>query len=116
MREFQRQCLAALEPVLDVLKTGPRWHTVKCGPNEAIKHEPGDVYCRAQFEHAGHSYDLYVYPDEAGAHVDGRWFIYERSDCQNEDLRLIAAFTRFIKYCLSGTPAKRAYRRALRAE
>ena len=116
MRDFQRQCLTALEPVLDVLDTEPRWQAVECEPNEALKHDPGDVYCRAQFEHADHSYDLFVYTDEAGAYVDGRWFIYERPDCQNEDLLLIAAFTRFIEYCLSGTPAEQAYRLALRAK
>ena len=115
MRDFQRQCLATLQPVLGALVVEPQWHAVECEPNEVLGHEAGDVYCRAEFEHGGHSYDLCVYTDEAGAHVDGRWFIYERPDCKNEDLRLIAAFTRFIEYCLSGTPAKDAYRLALRA-
>jgi hypothetical protein len=36
--------------------------------------------------------------------------------CQNEDSRLIASFTLFIGCCLSGTPAKQAYRLALRAQ
>jgi len=115
MRDFQRQCLEALQPVLDALIADPQWHAVECQPNDALGHQPGDVYCRAEFQHAGHSYDLYVYIDEAGANVDGRWFIYERPDCKNEDSRLIAAFARFIEQCLSGIPAHEAYRLARRA-
>ena len=113
MRDFQRRCLLALEPVLDALEAEPRWQVVECQADEAIDHEKGDVYCRTGFEHAGHSYDLYVYTDEAGAHVDGKWFIYERPDCKDEDARLIEAFARFIEYCLAGTSAKDAYRLAL---
>ena len=116
MREFQRQCVAALQPALDVLEVTPRWRTVECKPDESVGHVPGDVYCQTKFEHAGHIYDLYVYTDEAGADVDGQWFIYERPDCQCDDARLTSAFTRFIERCLSGTPAKEAYKTGLDAQ
>ncbi len=116
MRKFQRQCVAALQPVLDAFDATPRWRTMDCVPDEALDHRSGDVYCRATFENGGHSYDLYDYTDEAGADVDGQWFIYERPDCRNDDRRLIGVFAGFVERCLSGIPANEAYKAALRAE
>lgn len=115
MRPFPRQCLIELRSALEGLSRELLWDAVECAPDSALGHEAGDVYCRAQFEHAGRSYDLYVYTDEAGANVDGQWFIHERWDCENDDAYLISAFVRFIQYCVSGTAPGRAYRLALRA-
>lgn len=112
MRESQRQCVAALQPVLDALQTTPQWCTMDGAPDEALGHKSGDVYLRATFEPGGHSCDLYVYADEAGADVDGQWFIYERPDYQNDDVQLIGAYTRFIEHCLVGTPAREACKAA----
>ena len=109
MREFQRRCLSALGPVLGALETDVRWEHVECAADEDFGHIAGDVYCRARFEHAGHSFDLYVYTDEAGAYVDGQWFIYEWPDFKDEDSRLIKTFVRFIGACLVGTPADQSY-------
>ena len=72
--------------------------------------EAGDVYCQTKFQHAGYTYGLYVYTDEAGADVDGRWFIYEWPEFPNDDHGLISTFARFVESCLSGIPAKEAYK------
>ena len=68
-------------------------------------------YLRTQAIHRGRLYDLYAYDDEAGAHIENNWYLFEKQHFDDQDA-LIFAVGEFTRGCLGGASPVDAFRAA----
>jgi hypothetical protein len=106
LTDFQHRCLHLIRNVFGVLDRFPDW------TSESEGQDPGVEYLHTSFHHGEHSYSLFVYDNELGAHVDSRWFPFEQSDFSHDSGSLINAFVQFTQGCLHGDDPIHAYNSA----
>jgi len=106
---FQQACRGAAGAVLDAfgIDVGSQGWT----STAAIAPPGGADHLRTAFVFGRRTYELYLYPEEAGAKIDRSWYTLERGQYAGAD-ELITVFRKFLRGCLEGTSPPDALRRA----
>jgi hypothetical protein len=92
LTDFQKQCRESIDDVLRDLGLGVTYRYVE-GRDES--------YLVGRLDKAPREVEVYIYSDEAGFFLDGKWFGYETQDFSNS-AELIHRFSSDLKDRLSG--------------
>ena len=107
MNNLQKQIKESLDKIVQQHDVTIVYSTYQCAPNELIDHKEGDVYIEAATNKSGSIIKAYIYNDEASVKIEGRSFLLERPDYENDSVLIGKALVNFIQYLLKGeTPSK----------